>query len=235
MCWRCWGLAHLADDTIGSPGMGGVSPEVRKKVTIGVELIAEPSILFLDEPTTGLDSAGAYAVMSAVHTLSKHMAVVCTVHQPSMELTKMFDDILIMKDGGEVVYFGAMSGLVTFFAESGLGECPPGKNPVDFALDQLRRANEMNKKGPKLREEDKQKQDEEREKQNGGLIKRLSRQFSRKSANPEPERQGHDHSPTAGANDGSDHKERREDHDVDVEAQNAKTRTEAAGRHGSAR
>lgn len=83
------GLAHLSEETIGFPGMGGVSPEVRKKVTIGVELIAEPSILFLDEPTTGLDSAGAYAVMSAVHTLSKHMAVVCTVHQPSMELTKM--------------------------------------------------------------------------------------------------------------------------------------------------
>ena len=128
--------------------------------------------------------------MSAVHTLSKHMAVVCTVHQPSMELTKMFDDILLMKDGGEIVYFGEMKGLVTYFAESGLGECPPAKNPVDFALDQLRRANELSKKGPKLREEDKQKQDEEKEKQNGGLIKRLSRQFSRKSQNPEPERQG---------------------------------------------
>ena len=45
------GLAHLADMKIGSPGMGGVSPEVRKKVTIGVELVAEPAVLFLDEPS----------------------------------------------------------------------------------------------------------------------------------------------------------------------------------------
>ena len=215
------GLAHLADETIGSPGMGGVSPEVRKKVTIGVELIAEPSILFLDEPTTGLDSAGAYAVMSAVHTLSKHMAVVCTVHQPSMELTKMFDDILLMKDGGEIVYFGAMSGLVTYFAESGLGECPPGKNPVDFALEQLRRANEMNRKGPKLREEDKQKQQEEQQK--GGLVKRLSRQLSRKSSqNPEPQRQG-DQNPTADE-DASNESKARDEHDIDVEAQSAATK-----------
>ena len=218
------GLAHLADERIGSPGMGGVSPEVRKKVTIGVELIAEPSILFLDEPTTGLDSAGAYAVMSAVHTLSKHMAVVCTVHQPSMELTKMFDDIILMKDGGEIVYFGAMSGLVTYFAESGLGECPPGKNPVDFALEQLRRANELNRKGPKLREEDKEKQQREKEEKNGGLIKRLSRQFSRKSDNAEPERQG-DENPKADADASNESKrDTRDDHDIDVEAQNARTK-----------
>ena len=218
------GLAHLADETVGSPGMGGVSPEVRKKVTIGVELIAEPSILFLDEPTTGLDSAGAYAVMSAVHTLSKHMAVVCTVHQPSMELTAMFDDVLIMKDGGEVVYFGEMSGLVTYFAQSGLGECPPGKNPVDFALDQLRRANEMNKKGPKMREEDKQQQDEHRQKQNGGLMKRLSRQFSHKSNNDQSQRQGeqNQHDAVDGHNESKQNE--RDEHDIDVEAQDARTK-----------
>ena len=215
------GLAHLADERIGSPGMGGVSPEVRKKVTIGVELIAEPSILFLDEPTTGLDSAGAYAVMSAVHTLSKHMAVVCTVHQPSLELTKMFDDILLMKDGGEVVYFGAMTNLVTYFAQAGLGECPPGKNPVDFALDQLKRANEMNKKGPKQREEDTAKQQREKEDKSGGLVKRLSRQFSRKADNPEPVHHGKA-SPTA---DGDESKhDTREQHDIDVEKQDAQTR-----------
>ena len=218
------GLSHLADEKIGSPGMGGVSPEVRKKVTIGVELIAEPSILFLDEPTTGLDSAGAYAVMSAVHTLSKHMAVVCTVHQPSLELTKMFDDILLMKDGGEIAYFGAMSELVTYFAEAGLGECPPGKNPVDFALEQLRRANEINKKGPKLRDEDKQKQQQEKQQKSGGLMKRLSRQFSRKSQNQEPLRQGAQNPAADGDASNEPRAGEREEHDVDVEAQAASTR-----------
>ena len=175
------GLAHLGDELVGSPGMGGVSPEVRKKVTIGVELVAEPSILFLDEPTTGLDSAGAYAVMSAIHTLSKHMAVVCTVHQPSTELTKMFDDILLLKDGGEVVYFGEMSRVVTYFAENQLGECPPAKNPVDFALEQLKRCNEKSSKGQKYREDDEQQRKQDKEQQQSGLIKQLSRHLSRRN------------------------------------------------------
>ena len=218
------GLTHLGDERIGSPGMGGVSPEVRKKVTIGVELIAEPSILFLDEPTTGLDSAGAYAVMSAVHTLSKHLAVVCTVHQPSMELTGMFDDILIMKDGGEVVYFGAMTGLVTYCAECGLGECPPGKNPVDFILEQLRKANEINNKGPKLREEDKQKAAAEKEKQSASMVKQLSRKFSRRADNPVPAQGGGNQTPTELADTANDAKGDKQEYDVDVEAQHAKTR-----------
>ena len=116
--------------------------------------------------------------MSAVHTLSKHMAVVCTVHQPSQELTTMFDDILLMKDGGEIVYFGPMQQLVTYFAHNKLGECPPGKNPVDFALEQLKRCNEISKKGAEYREEDERKRQEEKERQSGGLLKQLSRKLS---------------------------------------------------------
>ena len=184
------GLAHLADELVGSPGMGGVTAEVRKKVTIGVELVAEPSILFLDEPTTGLDSAGAYAVMSAIHTLSKHMAVVCTVHQPSTELTKMFDDILLLKEGGEVVYFGEMSRVVTYFAEQQLGECPPGKNPVDFALEQLKRCNEKSNQGKKHRDQDEQESKQKKEQQQGGLLHQLSRRFSgRNDAQPQQQQQ----------------------------------------------
>src|ERR1700733_14441741 len=90
--------------------------------------------------TTGLDSAGAYAVISTVSKLSEHMAVVCTIHQPPIEIVNYFKDILLMKAGGEVVYFGHMNQLTNFFRDIGLGECAPEKNPVDFALEQLKQA-----------------------------------------------------------------------------------------------
>jgi hypothetical protein len=57
-----------------------------------------------------------------------------------------------------------MSRLVTYFAETKLGECPPGKNPVDLALEQLKRCNEISKKGHKYRKEDEEKEKEEKEK-----------------------------------------------------------------------
>ena len=136
-------IDHLANAIIGSPGMGGVAPEIRKKVTIAVELIMEPAILFLDEPTTGLDSAGAYAVIATVNKLSQHMAVVCTIHQPPIEIVNMFSQIILLKAGGEVVYFGPMDQLTSYFHSQGLGEAAPDKNPVDFALEQLKQANEL--------------------------------------------------------------------------------------------
>jgi ABC-type multidrug transport system permease subunit len=115
---------------------------VRKKVTIAVELIMEPSLFFLDEPTTGLDSAGAFAVLSAMQLLakSKGLTVVCTIHQPSAELAAMFDQILLMKPGGEIAYFGAFKELPKWFQQHGLGEMQSGQNPADFALDQIKYA-----------------------------------------------------------------------------------------------
>ena len=141
-CLSVLGIKHLGDAIIGSPGFGGVSQEVRKKVTIAVELIMEPSLLFLDEPTTGLDSAGAFAVLSAMQLLAKAggMTVVCTIHQPSAELAGMFDQMLLMKPGGELAYFGPFQQLPDWFKENNLGELAPGQNPADFALEQIKRA-----------------------------------------------------------------------------------------------
>ena len=118
---RTLGLTHLQHEVIGGAEMGGVSQEVRKKVTIGVELMLEPELLFLDEPTTGLDSAAAFAVMSTVRQLAKKIAVICTIHQPSAEIVLMFDWLLLMRPGGEVVYFNPVKKLPDFFKASSGG------------------------------------------------------------------------------------------------------------------
>jgi ABC-type multidrug transport system ATPase subunit len=124
---------------IGNYERGGVSPELRKKVTIAVELVMDPGLLFLDEPTTGLDSAGALAVMHAVRRLSKKISVICTVHQPSMEIVNCFTHmILLNKWEGRVAYFGSVTNMPGYFHQVGLGECPSGKNIAEYSLEQLR-------------------------------------------------------------------------------------------------
>ena len=133
-------LTHLQNLAIGSVAGGGVSPEVRKKVTIAVELIMNPSLLFLDEPTTGLDAPGAFSVMKAVRELAREISVVCTIHQPSAEIVNMFDGLLLMKSGGEVAYFGALTELPAYFAEQRLGIYEDGHNMGDFALACIKQA-----------------------------------------------------------------------------------------------
>ena len=135
------GITHLQHEIIGEAGdAAGVAPEVRKKVTIAVELIMNPSLLFLDEPTTGLDAPGALSVMKAVRELAREIAVVCTIHQPSAEIVGMFDGLLLMKSGGQVAYFGALTELPEYFRQQRLGEYTEGHNMGDFALSCIKRA-----------------------------------------------------------------------------------------------
>ncbi|KAL6062120.1 ABC2 type transporter superfamily protein [Balamuthia mandrillaris] len=125
--------------------------EERKRVTIGVELCANPSLLFLDEPTSGLDSIGARKVMDAVKTLAMQgRSVICTIHQPSQQLFAKFTHLLLLRKGGEVVYFGPLhsqsqagalhdyeedfGAMLSYFESIGY-VCPPRRNPADFALE----------------------------------------------------------------------------------------------------
>ena len=75
------GLTQLGDAVLGSEDTpGGLPPEARKRVTIGVELVANPSIIFLDEPTSGLDASAALVVMAAIRRVADtNRAVICTV------------------------------------------------------------------------------------------------------------------------------------------------------------
>jgi len=104
---RVVGLNKIANRLIGDASVPGLSPGQLKLVTIAVELVANPAVIFLDEPTSGLDAPSAARVMRAVRRIAATgRTVLCTIHQPSEELFLMFDRLLLLKSGGDVVYFG---------------------------------------------------------------------------------------------------------------------------------
>jgi ABC-type multidrug transport system ATPase subunit len=134
-------LEPIQDRMIGSDLEGGLSTEQRKRVTIGVELVANPSLLFLDEPTSGLDSRAAAVVMRVVANIARTgRTVVCTIHQPSSYLFEMFDNLLLLQKGGRTVYFGPLgegsSDLIRFLQSiPGAPHIKPGANPATYMLE----------------------------------------------------------------------------------------------------
>ena len=91
-------LKPLRQAIVGLPGVSGLSTEQRKRLTIAVELVANPSIIFMDEPTSGLDARAAAIVMRTVrNTVDTGRTVVCTIHQPSIDIFEAFDEVRNLK------------------------------------------------------------------------------------------------------------------------------------------
>ncbi|XP_051134658.1 pleiotropic drug resistance protein 2-like [Andrographis paniculata] len=134
-------LTPLRNALVGLPGIDGLSTEQRKRLTIAVELVANPSIIFMDEPTSGLDARAAAIVMRTVrNTVDTGRTVVCTIHQPSIDIFEAFDELLLMKRGGQVIYAGALGHhsykLVEYFeAVPGVPKIKEGYNPATWMLD----------------------------------------------------------------------------------------------------
>ncbi|XP_037467333.1 ABC transporter G family member 41-like [Triticum dicoccoides] len=100
-------LDEIRDSLVGVPGVNGLSTEQRKRLTIAVELVSNPSIIFMDEPTSGLDARAAAIVMRAVKNVADTgRTVVCTIHQPSINIFEAFDELMLMRRGGELIYAG---------------------------------------------------------------------------------------------------------------------------------
>ncbi|KAK9836331.1 hypothetical protein WJX81_006307 [Elliptochloris bilobata] len=133
-------LGPLAQALVGRPGSSGLSVEQRKRLTIGVELVANPSIVFMDEPTSGLDARAAAIVMRSVRNIvSTGRTIVCTIHQPSIDIFEAFDDLLLMKSGGYITYHGPLGEhsrkLVEYFeAVPGVPPLAEGLNPATWML-----------------------------------------------------------------------------------------------------
>ncbi|CAL5033830.1 unnamed protein product [Urochloa decumbens] len=134
-------LDVLRNALVGLPGVSGLSTEQRKRLTIAVELVANPSIIFMDEPTSGLDARAAAIVMRTVrNTVNTGRTVVCTIHQPSIDIFESFDELLLLKRGGQVIYAGELGRhshkLVEYFeAIPGVPKITEGYNPATWVLE----------------------------------------------------------------------------------------------------
>nr|XP_020444708.1 ATP-binding cassette sub-family G member 2-like [Monopterus albus] len=128
------GLTDCANTKIGTEFLRGVSGGERKRCSIGMELITSPSLLFLDEPTTGLDSNTANSIISLLYKLSRRgKTVIFSIHQPRYSIFKQFDHLTLMHKG-EVVYAGAADRAVEYFTDLGY-HIEPFNNPADFFMD----------------------------------------------------------------------------------------------------
>lgn len=134
-------LHNLKDAIVGLPGITGLSTEQRKRLTIAVELVANPSIIFMDEPTSGLDARAAAIVMRTVrNTVDTGRTVVCTIHQPSIDIFEAFDELLLMKRGGQVIYYGPLGRnshkIIKYFEEiPGVPKIREKYNPATWMLE----------------------------------------------------------------------------------------------------
>jgi ABC-type multidrug transport system ATPase subunit/ABC-type multidrug transport system permease subunit len=135
-CLELLGLNSIADQIIR-----GSSTEQMKRLTIGVELAAQPSVLFLDEPTSGLDARSAKLIMDGVRKVADTgRTIVCTIHQPSALVFTVFDSLLLLKRGGQMVYFGELgrkaSKLIAYFeAIDTVDKLKEGYNPATWMLE----------------------------------------------------------------------------------------------------
>ncbi|XP_055960604.1 pleiotropic drug resistance protein 1-like [Mercurialis annua] len=134
-------LNPLRHEFVGLPGVNGLSTEQRKRLTIAVELVANPSIIFMDEPTSGLDARAAAIVMRTVrNTVDTGRTVVCTIHQPSIDIFESFDELLLLKRGGEEIYVGPLGRhscqLIEYFeGVEGVSKINDGYNPATWMLE----------------------------------------------------------------------------------------------------
>ncbi|KAI5863743.1 P-loop containing nucleoside triphosphate hydrolase protein [Durotheca rogersii] len=128
------GLKDCANTRIGNSQHRGCSGGEKRRTSIGVQLLANPSILFLDEPTTGLDATSAYQLVRTLKALAnKGRTIITTIHQPRSEIWDLFDNLIILTKGSPV-YSGPMKECLPWFSLLGF-ELPPFVNPAEFLID----------------------------------------------------------------------------------------------------
>lgn len=126
------GLLEVKDKEVGSPAKKTISGGQRKRLNIGMELIREPSVLFVDEPTSGLSSSDSLRTMELLKNLTLNGKLVFVIiHQPSAQIFRMFDRLLVLDQGGRSIYYGNPLEAVPYFRqEAGL---PPVLHPDQAA------------------------------------------------------------------------------------------------------
>ena len=152
------GLGKVAESRIGDQFTRGLSGGEKRRVSIATALLTSPAIMFLDEPTTGLDSTNAAQVVDILAALGDQgVTVVLSIHQPRPDVFRLLDRVLVMSKMGDVVYCGASERAEAHFAalarpsdgESGANEArsrkrflPEGVNVADYVLDTVLRSSD---------------------------------------------------------------------------------------------
>ncbi|XP_010540713.1 PREDICTED: ABC transporter G family member 14 [Tarenaya hassleriana] len=128
------GLTRCQNSMIGGPLFRGISGGEKKRVSIGQEMLINPSLLLLDEPTSGLDSTTAQRIVTTIKRLaSGGRTVITTIHQPSSRLYHMFDKVVLLSEGSPI-YYGPASSALEYFSSVGFSTSMT-VNPADLLLD----------------------------------------------------------------------------------------------------
>ncbi|RVW65089.1 ABC transporter G family member 21 [Vitis vinifera] len=129
------GLTRCRNSVIGGPLLRGISGGERKRVSIGQEMLVNPSLLLLDEPTSGLDSTTAHRIVATLRGLAQGgRTVITTIHQPSSRLYRMFDKLVVLSEGCPI-YSGNAANVLEYFGTIGYLPGFSLLNPADFLLD----------------------------------------------------------------------------------------------------
>jgi len=129
-------LENAQNTNIGNNLIRGVSGGERKRTSIGCELIGDPQIIFLDEPTTGLDSFNAFEVINNICKLAKedNKLIIFTIHQPSSEIFNLLDKVCILADGRNI-YFGPQNKCLNCFDSLFKLPCKLNYNPFEHFME----------------------------------------------------------------------------------------------------
>ncbi|KAK5061212.1 hypothetical protein LTR84_007754 [Exophiala bonariae] len=133
------GLKDCADTLIGSDLVKGISGGEKRRVSIAVQILTDPRVLLLDEPTSGLDAFTAFSIIEVLKGLANEgRTIIFSIHQPRSDMFSQFGGVLLLAKGGDVMYNGQASDMLSTFANQG-HMCPESANPADFALDLVSR------------------------------------------------------------------------------------------------
>ena len=150
------GLHDIRHSMIGDENTRGISGGQRKRVNIGLEMVADPLVLFLDEPTSGLDSTSSMEVCDALRKIADiGLTIVTVLHQPRYEIFCQFHDVLLLGKGGRAVYLGPSEEALEYFESNGL-LCPPRVNPPDYMMDVIAGnvSDDFRQKNPRWHQDD---------------------------------------------------------------------------------
>lgn len=131
-------LNDVQNVKVGDEDTKGISGGQRRRLSVGIDLLRDPQIIFLDEPISGLDSASAFAMIKVLHDLATREArtVLMSIHQPSPRMVELLHSILVMGDG-QVLFQGREQELEGYMQRFGKNGVPSHISPIEYYMDFL--------------------------------------------------------------------------------------------------